>query len=148
MQRRHLPIEQKKKVFNEWGAVLRQQDEVENRVTQEQLQQQRALQYAFKANLDDQRARREQEVQANKERDRSEDADMMRVQAQFDHQRHATEEKKRSEIRQNVRQKAKESIEEKEKLREMNKVREEDQRNDERRRYLDEQRAAADFKQM
>ena len=28
-KRRHLPIEQKKKVFNEWGAVLQHQDEVE-----------------------------------------------------------------------------------------------------------------------
>ena len=30
-KRRHLPIEQKKKVFNEWGAVLRHQDEVEQK---------------------------------------------------------------------------------------------------------------------
>lgn len=37
MPRRHLPIEQKKKVFNEWGAVLRHQDEVEQRVRQDQL---------------------------------------------------------------------------------------------------------------
>ena len=28
-KRRHLPIEGKKNVFNEWGAVLRHQDEVE-----------------------------------------------------------------------------------------------------------------------
>ena len=32
IKKRHLPIEQKKKVFNEWGAVLRHQDEVENKV--------------------------------------------------------------------------------------------------------------------
>ena len=29
--KRHLPIEERKKVFNEWGAVLRRQDEVERK---------------------------------------------------------------------------------------------------------------------
>ena len=29
IQKRHLPIEEKKKVFNEWGAIMRRQDEVE-----------------------------------------------------------------------------------------------------------------------
>ena len=29
VKRRHLPIEERKKVFNEWGAVIRQQDEME-----------------------------------------------------------------------------------------------------------------------
>ena len=29
MPKRHLPIEERKKVFNEWGAILRRQDEVE-----------------------------------------------------------------------------------------------------------------------
>ena len=35
--RRHLPIEQKKKIFNEWGAVLRHQDEVEQKVQKDLL---------------------------------------------------------------------------------------------------------------
>ena len=58
MKRRHLPIEQKKKVFNEWGAVLRHQDEVEQKVLADQAMQQRQLQQAFKMNLDDQRVKR------------------------------------------------------------------------------------------
>ena len=41
IKRRHLPIEQKKKVFNEWGAVLRHQDEVEQKVLADQAMQQR-----------------------------------------------------------------------------------------------------------
>ena len=38
-RRRHLPIEQKKKVFNEWGAVLRHQDEMEQKNRQNELAQ-------------------------------------------------------------------------------------------------------------
>ena len=36
-KRRHLPIAGKKKVFNEWGAVMQHQDELEQRVRQEEL---------------------------------------------------------------------------------------------------------------
>lgn len=39
VKRRHLPIESKKKVFNEWGAVLRHQDELEEKVKQQELAQ-------------------------------------------------------------------------------------------------------------
>ena len=34
--RRHLPIKEKEKVFNEWGAVIKHQDEIEQgRILQE-----------------------------------------------------------------------------------------------------------------
>jgi len=47
---------------------------------------------------------------------------------------------KRKNIREAVKQKAKESIEEKERLKEINKLREEETREEHRRRYLDEQK--------
>ena len=53
VKRRHLPVEAKKKVFNEWGAVLRHQDELEEKVRLNELAQQRHLQKAFKMNLDE-----------------------------------------------------------------------------------------------
>ena len=37
LKRRHLPIESKKKVFNEWGAVLQHQDELERFAKMEEL---------------------------------------------------------------------------------------------------------------
>ena len=128
IKRRNLPIEPKKKVFNEWGAVMRHQDELEEKVRLNELELQKNLQKAFKNNLDQQRFKRQQEVQMNKDRDRSEDRDVMIIQAQQDKQRDEQENKKRSEIRDNVRQKAKESIDEKERLRFTNKQKEEEYR--------------------
>ena len=42
-KRRHLPIAGKKKVFNEWAAVLQHQDEFEKKVNQQQLDQAKQL---------------------------------------------------------------------------------------------------------
>ena len=103
---------------------------------------------AFKINLDEQRRRREQEIQQNKERDRSLEKEVMEAQARRDAQRHMTEEKKRQDIRENVRQKAKESIEEKERLKEGNRLKEEEQRKVEKQRYLDGQRQQAEFQKQ
>lgn len=52
IKRRNLPIEPKKKVFNEWGAVMRHQDELEEKVRMNELELQKNLQKAFKNNLD------------------------------------------------------------------------------------------------
>ena len=73
---------------------------------------------------------------------------MLKVQAAQDQQRHLIEEKKRQDIRDNVRQKAIESMAEKDRMREINKQREEEHRNATRKRYLDDQKQAAEFDQM
>ena len=115
VNRRHLPIEERKKVFNEWGAILRHQDEVEQRVQQDQMAQQRHYKEAFRANLDEQRLQRERDVKAKRDRDRSDEMEMIRAQQELQQRRFLQDEKKRQEIRDSVKQRAKESLQEKEK---------------------------------
>lgn len=59
-----------------------------------------------------------------------------------------TEEKKRQEIRESVKQKAIESIQEKERLVELSKAKEEEQREVARKRYINDQREEENFKKL
>ena len=49
---RPLPVHNKADVFDEWGAILRQQDEIDKKIQEEQYQKMRARQINYKIELD------------------------------------------------------------------------------------------------
>lgn len=59
---RPLPIHNKEEVFNEWGAILRHQDEIDQTVQKQNLEKMKLRQQSYKLELDKQY----RELQANK----------------------------------------------------------------------------------
>ena len=50
--KRPLPVRQKEKIFNEWGAVLAHQDEIDQEIKRKQQEQFRERQALYKQELD------------------------------------------------------------------------------------------------
>jgi len=53
--KRHLPIENKKKIFNEWGAVIRHHDELAEALNKAEFIQKKDMHANYKQGLDKQR---------------------------------------------------------------------------------------------
>lgn len=97
---RALPLHNKEDVFNEWGAILRQQDEIEQRQQVELQQKLKLRQQTYKSELDKQY----RELQAKKkgvigEQAQREDQ-LMKFQESRVEQRRKQEEAKRAKLKQ------------------------------------------------
>ena len=50
--KRHLPVKPKEKVFNEWGALLRHQDEIQDELEREDMRRRSTRMLMYKNELD------------------------------------------------------------------------------------------------
>jgi hypothetical protein len=55
-QKRHLPIHQKNMVYNEWGAIIKHQDEIDRALKLEEQKTNALIKQKYMAELDQQRA--------------------------------------------------------------------------------------------
>mmetsp|Transcript_23955 Transcript_23955/g.36709 ORF Transcript_23955/g.36709 Transcript_23955/m.36709 type:complete len:88 (+) Transcript_23955:1288-1551(+) len=67
--KRHLPVQQKEMVYNEWGAVIKHQDEMHQALKQSEFKRNKDLQLMYRHELDNQRAMVAQQKQDSRMRD-------------------------------------------------------------------------------
>jgi hypothetical protein len=96
--KRHLPIVQKKMVYNEWGALIRHQDEMDQALKIEEQIQNNIIKQKYAADLDQQRAGVARKHREEKEMDALAAQSMLEYQKQKDYQRAMTEDAKRQQL--------------------------------------------------
>ena len=117
MPKRHLPIEERKKVFNEWGAILRRQDEVERAAQQESAHYHKQLMHDYRRNLDSQTLLKAHAATEKKRQEQEQEKRNLQLLQERDDMRHLSEERRVAKLRESVKAKAIESLAENDRVR-------------------------------
>lgn len=101
-KKRPLPIQQKELVYNEWGAIIQHQDEMDKALKAQDLHRQKDFASRYRADLDGQRAEVARKLAEDKAQDAHLAVGMLEYQRVKDEQKALADDAKRIQLRDQV----------------------------------------------